>query len=203
MQQISRQSGCGTIHFDRAMFRGSAPGSLVAAEQTQHTIRIPITVCDPASHEPDLPRKISARKPFRIGRKKSKNRVLQFLGNFFIGIQRQNPRLCGMRQYEILLFAKTLPRMANNFSSKRLHDLLGAVLNFLVEDHNNLAGPLRRAPQASADAVFFRAGNDADGNGQFVHYRFGQLISESPASQSKKLKLSQSLNAFHRKNFVL
>jgi hypothetical protein len=45
---------------------------------------------------------------------------------------------------------------------------------------------LRRAPQACADAVFFRAGNDADGNGQLVHYRLGQLISESPASQSKK-----------------
>jgi hypothetical protein len=44
---------------------------------------------------------------------------------------------------------------------------------------------LRRAPQACADAVFFRAGNDADGNGQFVHCRVASLFRNRPQASQK------------------
>ena len=117
---------------------------------------------DPAAHEPDLARKFGPGKPILIALKKPPDGLAQFRRNLLVRIQRKHPRLGGMAEGQVLLPAKTAPRMPEDFRAIRCGDPFRAILQPFVQDHHNLRSPLRDAGQQASDPPGFRPGNNAD-----------------------------------------
>ena len=87
--------------------------------------------------------------------------------NLLVRIQGEHPRLGGMAEGQVLLFAKTVPGMPEDFRAKGSGDVFRAVLHVLVQNHHDFRGPPGDAVQQAADPLGFRPGNNADRNGQF------------------------------------
>ena len=154
------------------MFRAAGPLALAAAEEPEHAVRVPITVGNPAAHEPDLAGKGRAGKTILVAAKKTVDGVMEFRRNLLVGVERKNPRLGGMTEGEVFLFAKALPRMPKNFRAEGKGDVLRAILHAFVQHDHDLGSPAGHAGQKTSDPLRFRAGNNADRNGQLVHRRF-------------------------------
>src|SRR5205807_386430 len=82
-----------------------------------------------------------------------------------------------------------------NFCAVFRRDIRRAVGNILIEDHDNFARPARDAFQSAANPGGFRARNDVDGNGQFVHWFELALSVKQEKSSGWRFETAPSLKA--------
>lgn len=73
-----------------------------------------------------------------------------------------DPQLAGFPDGRILLGDIALPGFPENLRSALFGQGIGSVPHFLVQHHDDFLGPVLNAGQGLADAMGFRAGNQAD-----------------------------------------
>src|ERR1035438_5971678 len=88
--------------------------------QADFSVGIPVAVANPASAEKGQAWKTvgGGRRCCSVILKRGNNFITQFFGNHFIRVNRQQPRLCGVRRCKIPPRRVAAPRLAENFRSE-------------------------------------------------------------------------------------
>src|SRR5579872_3239298 len=147
----------------------AGPGSLIPLPEPDAAVGIPIAVADPAAKIECTARKTISRAIVTAS-EQTFDLKAKSVRHFFVRIQPQQPGPRSFLRCGIFLGNETFPRFAENLGPERRRDLLGAILNILVEDDDDFAGPAGDAGQSPRNPARLSAGDQDDRNGE-IPYR--------------------------------